>query len=1496
MQETSTRFKQCTRLVLLTLVYLLTQKPVFSQVPDLEVWDKSFGGWGMDKLTAMAPTVDGGYVLGGYTTSGTGGDLTVGNKGYRSYWIIKVSSTGSKTWDKTYGAGGEEYLTSLIATADGGYLAGGHSWSGATGDKTEGTRGNADFWIVKLDANGNKVWDKTYGGSLKDELSTMIQTPDGGYLVGGYSDSRASGDKTEGSKGYSDYWVIKLNADGSKAWDRTYGGSDSEYLTTLLNTPDGGYLLGGHSRSGADGDKSEPNKSPYGVDADYWVVKLDALGNKEWDKTIGGEHTDYLSTLTLLPDGGFLLGGSSNSEATGDRTEKNKGQYAFGNRLDYWIVKLSAKGEKMWDKAIGGSYEDQLLSVITTSDGGYLLGGWSSSGASSDKTDTSRGGIDYWVVKLDSERNKVWDKSFGGDKADYMLCMLATSDGGYLLGGHSTSGAVGNKTGSSRGAEDYWIVKLKETGTVRTSVVPVTKVWDKRFGGFYLDRLSSMVETTDGGYLLAGYSNSGKTGDHSKEYDWNIWFGYHYFWLVKVNADGTKVWDKAFGGYGHDALMSVVKTDDGGYLVGGYSNSGTSSDKSSSSSGNWDYWIIKLDAGGNKIWDRSFGGIGSNYFSTMILTPDGGFLLGGTTSSHEGGDKTETSRGLQDYWVVKIDRSGNKEWDKTIGGAREDHLTSLVASPDGGYLLGGYSSSGVGGDKTSATSGKWDYWVVKLNADGSKDWDRTIGGNGEDRLQSMLLLPDGNYLLGGYSDLDVGGSKTAPGKGSLDYWIVKLHASGYTMWDKTYGGHFADYLTNMVLTADGGVLLGGNSESEGDADKTEARRGVSWGDYWVVKLKSDGRKEWDKTFGGSGLENATALLETSDRAFLVGGYSEAGAGANGDRSQSAWGEADYWVVKFKSDLAVQLASEPAKASSVKVSEISTTSLKLTFAGGSGTKRLVLARQGAAVNAMPDDGFPYLSNPAFRQGQEIGVGNFVVYSGTGNEVTVTSLRSSTDYHFAVFEYNDNDTKTAENYLTTAIGKAWATTLKAADFLALEENFSYTAATLLTDNGWTAHSGGTTNAIPVAATGLNYTGYGSSGIGNSAEIKANGQSIHRTFTPISPGTPVYVAFLVNVASSNATGDYFLHLGPSNMGLSHFRSRVYVRASSADKVQFSMSDGAPPQGYTQEYDLKKTYLLVVKYTFSEAGTKASLFVNPDLQKEPAVAQVVVDEPGELSPVDINTIVLRQGPASPVLTLDGLRVATSYKLAIGEPAVKADQQISFAALEDRIYGAAPIMLTASTASNLPVSFSLLSGPATLNGNTLTLTGAGQVHVSASQKGNESFNAATDVDQTFCVNPTTPVVEVNGMELRITNPTEGTSSYVWYLNGTVVDGATTDAHTATTPGSYTVVAKAGKCMSQVSEAKLINPTGIDDEVFLEKNAVYPIPATTTLYIQVPEAGWGTATFGIYDLSGRSVLQQQEHIRGGSEVVMDVGGLLRGLYFLLISTPKGSTSRKIILH
>jgi len=436
---------------ILLISFLLSGSINSSYSQEIE-WQKTIGGSGDDELNIVCHTSDGGYILGGSSNSNISGNKTANSRGGNDYWVVKIDSDGAIQWQKTIGGSAEDRLYSLQQTSDGGYILAGSSSSDISGDKTENSAGNVDFWIVKTDGVGNIQWQNTIGGSAQDDLFSVQQTSDGGYILGGNSVSSLSGDKSEVCLGSWDFWIIKLNGAGNIQWQNTIGGNSFDVFSSILQTADGGYIIGGYSGSDISGDKIE---NCWGV-FDYWVVKTDSIGNIQWQNTIGGGSRDLLKSIDQTADGGYILAGMSDSYISGDKTESGFGFF------DYWILKIDFVGNVLWQNTIGGNFDDNLISIEEDSSGSFVLGGYSNSDISGDKSEYSQGGNDYWIIKTDSIGNLIWQNTIGGSLNDNFRSLQITPDEGCILGGFSNSNVSGDKLEDSLGIDDYWIVKLTD--------------------------------------------------------------------------------------------------------------------------------------------------------------------------------------------------------------------------------------------------------------------------------------------------------------------------------------------------------------------------------------------------------------------------------------------------------------------------------------------------------------------------------------------------------------------------------------------------------------------------------------------------------------------------------------------------------------------------------------------------------------------------------------------------------------------------------------------------------------------------------------------------------------------------------------------------------------------------------------------------------------------------------------------------------------------------
>lgn len=445
----------------------------------------------------------------------------------------------------------------------------------------------------------------------------------------------------------------------------------------------------------------------------------------------------------------------------------------------------------------------------------------------------------------------LWEKSYGGQHADYLFDAQPTADYGFILAGSSLSNKTGNKTDDNRGDLDYWIWKMNEKGDLD---------WQKSIGGSGFDLLQSIKNTRDGGFILAGTSSSGKSFQKKEDCK-----GITDFWVIKLDASGAEQWQRTIGGSGQDELLCAFQTKDGGYMLGGSSSSSppiisnikpegksivtTKADlynKSEKSRGNMDYWIVKLDKQGEIEWQKTYGGQYADVLRSMEQTTDKGYILAGYSNSPISGDKTENNKGIGDFWIIKINDTGEIQWQNTYGAEGDDQPYVIHQTSDGGYVVGGNSNSknaltSLGGIVSNGT----DYWILKLDEEGGVLWSKTYDFGKVDILTSLVENKDQSYLIGGYAQTEskvpregiVGKAVGLVAKekdGINDYIALKIDDKGEELWSKTVGSGGEDILRKLVETRDGGYLMAGTSNSSASKDKNGS---IGGNDFWVVKLK-----------------------------------------------------------------------------------------------------------------------------------------------------------------------------------------------------------------------------------------------------------------------------------------------------------------------------------------------------------------------------------------------------------------------------------------------------------------------------------------------------------------------------------------------------------------------------------------------------------------------------------------------------------------------------------
>lgn len=365
------------------------------------------------------------------------------------------------------------------------------------------------------------------------------------------------------------------------------------------------------------------------------------------------------------------------------------------------------------------------------------------------------------------------------------------------------------------------------------SIGASSEMWSKTYGGVGDEVAHSLVYTSDGGYALAGYTVS-------------FGAGWEDFWLVKTDEFGNMEWNQTYGGIDADLAFSLVETSDGGYAIAGktYSFGAEGSD----------FWLVKTDEFGNIEWSERYGGPGEDSGHSLVETSDGGFAIAGLTYSY--------GAGASDFWLVKTDRYGNCEWNRTYGGEQYDGAQWLIVASDGGFMMAGYK------DQKDNYVGA-NFWLIKTDAYGNMLWNRTYD-NWVDSANSVVETSDGGYALAGSAGFWYPHA----------CWFVKTDENGFMTWNTTYGDLYDQHYEtahSVVETWDGGFALACRADYFGDGNY----------DFWVIKTDEYGTVEWNQTFGGTGSEEAYSLVETSDGGYGLAGYTSSfGAGDN-----------DFWLVK-----------------------------------------------------------------------------------------------------------------------------------------------------------------------------------------------------------------------------------------------------------------------------------------------------------------------------------------------------------------------------------------------------------------------------------------------------------------------------------------------------------------------------------------------------------------------------------------------------------------------
>ena len=972
---------------------------------------------------------------------------------------VKSSTSGPafKVFDKRYGGDIDEKIVDILKVDGNNLILGSEVFSQPNGiDFTQKSRGLYDYVIVKTDSSGNKIWDRRFGGSREDYLTNVKTTSNGDILLFGTSVSGISGDKTStvlsNSYGFvPDIWVVKTNSNGIKLWDKKLGGDDYESITDVICLPNNEFIIAGSTLSGISGNVSEPSR---GFN-DYWICKIDSSGNKIWDKRFGGLQDDILTKITKLPNGEFLLAGSSNSGISGDKS------VGLLNYQDIWLVKIDNQGSKIWDKRVNypsnnGTYnlsdlsidsngfifmlnKNQSEDILTKTDSlGNIIWnrfystfgmrrirmnnlGFQVIGNASFLPPTFssmlRGQNDGIILQCDSLGARLWDKNFGGTSNDAFASFVEIGDD-LVLGGSSSSGVSFDKSQPNRGSSDLWMVKVKFKeslgnpigvnsgeslqlivnncpGKVDWNTTPITlgqvvsiipNPGDTYSANCTAYGCVSTASTTVVSNCATNMAISVKNNSGTILTDPLICSGNTTFILRALNCGGTVTWSNGVVNDSTIVSPSIQTT-----YTATCSGSGCASvaksvtiklfdtpiifNQGASSFCFGDSTTLKLDGGtypGHTFeWFKDNLLIPSSQMASTLKAKENGtykvkliknqcssfsneivilakpipsapafsssefftcsnlpvqviangcssitswsnFSTGSSQflySNHPQGFTNYTAKCILDgcsslNTTIKVsnpDTYIEGESSRYICNNNSISLVNITSAPStikwylgNNQILGQNSSTltvNTGGyfkSEITLSNGcvftsspveviKLDTTVIPMfaavdsitNEKGIlKNWDRVYGGSGYSFAKRIIKLLDNNYLIVGTARGGISGNKLVNSKGLEDIYLIKIDSLGNKIWEKSYGSNWTDLGYSAVLTSDGNIIIAASSLTGTGGDKSLPPLGLF--DIWLLKIDNSGNKIWDKSYGSSDYEDYPVIINASDDKILLG--------------------------------------------------------------------------------------------------------------------------------------------------------------------------------------------------------------------------------------------------------------------------------------------------------------------------------------------------------------------------------------------------------------------------------------------------------------------------------------------------------------------------------------------------------------------------------------------------------------------------------------------------
>jgi len=742
----------------------------------------------------LVKTDDGGYVVTGTLETPVGKQVN-----YPSYLgdisLTKKDPTGTIVWNRTFGGEKNDEVRRIIQVSDGGFLIIG---------KTESFGNGA--WVIRTDADGRELWNKTFGKRGTDFFNTAVEVDDGGFALAGTSDAfRSHG---QGA------WLVRIDAQGTELWNRTFGGDIIDYAQSVAKYPDGGLVIAGVTNTLS------------GQRADALLIRTDSSGNPVWKKTFGGSGDDEARSVTVTRDGEIVFTGSTFTPGL--------------NADDFWVIKTGAEGNEIWNRTFGGKGMDRGMAIVQIPDNGFLV--------------IKTVAADIWkiqLVKLGPDGTVVWDREYTGIEPDEMLAsysLFLHPDGTLLFSGPGITRGVwsletmadGTETGRqmfgvmtreiSPTPRTTWRQPYVQSGWLMKTDAHGAELWNTTFGDNRIQEPFSVKQNAKEGYAVAGsavtdgrhsdawltfFDSTGqKTGQVilgsdglaeirsvqqlpdggfvlTGKRDISGWESMK-MWLIRTDKTGSKLWEKDIPDMPIGNGMYVSRSSDGGYIV-----SGSFQSKEHNSP---DGVIVKTREDGAAIWNRTFGGPGEDNIPCVRETPDGGCIAVLATTE---GYRVDTF--MSSATLIRLDNQGIVVWSRSLTESTQVEPRMVLPTSDGGFLVTGYA---INGDSLAGP------WIVKTDGSGSVLWNHVydVGTYALKGSEQAVEIPDGGYAMIGDKEGEI--------------WLIRLDQSGAELWSRTYGGWSGESARSLQITSDGGFVILGTTTSYPVMDTTHSKRMV----------------------------------------------------------------------------------------------------------------------------------------------------------------------------------------------------------------------------------------------------------------------------------------------------------------------------------------------------------------------------------------------------------------------------------------------------------------------------------------------------------------------------------------------------------------------------------------------------------------------------------------------------------------------------------------------